>query len=45
MIIADVGRGVGWTSAIMAKHPRVKKYIWLNQILIVETVSKMFVTI
>ena len=25
MIIADVGGGVGWTSAIMAKHPRVKK--------------------
>ena len=25
MIIADIGGGVGWTSAIMAKHPRVKK--------------------
>jgi len=25
MIIADVGGGVGWSSAIMAKHPRVKK--------------------
>ena len=25
MIIADVGGGVGWTSAIMATHPRVKK--------------------
>jgi len=25
MIIADIGGGVGWTSAIMSKHPRVKK--------------------
>tara|TARA_B100000579_G_scaffold371763_1_gene334539 strand:+ start:4818 stop:5357 length:540 start_codon:yes stop_codon:yes gene_type:complete len=25
IIIADIGGGVGWTSAIMAKHPRVKK--------------------
>ena len=45
MIIADIGGGVGWTSAIMAKHPRVKKYIWLNQVLIVEIVSNIFVTI
>ena len=25
LIIADIGGGVGWKSAIMAKHPRVKK--------------------
>ena len=25
LVIADIGGGVGWTSAIMAKHPRVKK--------------------
>ena len=25
MIIADIGGGVGWTFAIMTKHPRVKK--------------------
>ena len=25
LIIADIGGGVGWTFAIMTKHPRVKK--------------------
>ena len=25
MLIADIGGGIGWTSAIIAKHPRVKK--------------------
>ena len=27
LVIADVGGGVGWTSAIMALHPRVRKVI------------------
>ena len=30
LIIADVGAGVGWTSAIMAKHPKVKKVYCLE---------------
>jgi len=25
MTVADIGGGVGWTSALMAKHPRIKK--------------------
>lgn len=30
LVILDVGGGIGWTSALMAKHPRVKKVILLE---------------
>jgi len=30
MVILDIGGGVGWTSALMAKHPRVRKVILLE---------------
>jgi SAM-dependent methyltransferase len=46
LVILDVGGGIGWTSALMAKHPRVKKVILLepskNKRLINKYIKKHF---
>jgi SAM-dependent methyltransferase len=30
MVVLDIGGGIGWTSALMAKHPRIKKVLILE---------------
>ena len=45
MLIADIGGGIGWTSAIIAKHPRVKKVYLVEPSLIGEKDSNMFANI